>query len=78
MPHPCAFVRNCHVMLLECLGRDIMAILFNTNGSAINDQTEQQFMASIKRLAVKQRKTVAGVMDMYQSSDQGVLKVKCE
>ena len=35
-------------------------------------------MASIKRLAVKQRKIVAGVMEMYQSSDQGVLKVKCE
>ena len=35
-------------------------------------------MANIKRLAVKQRKIVAGVMEMYQSSDQGVLKVKCE
>ena len=38
--------------LLECLSRDIMEILFNTNDSAINNQTEQQFMANIKRLAV--------------------------
>ena len=45
-----------------------MTILFDTHGSAINNQTEQQFMANIKRLAVKQRKIVAGVMEMYQCS----------
>ena len=40
--------------LLECLSNDKMTILFNTYGPAITDNNEQQLMANIKRLVVKQ------------------------
>ena len=62
--------------LLECLSNDKMTILFNINGPSIMDHNEQQPMANIKRLVVKQRNTMAAamaVLRMYQSNDQAVL-----
>ena len=62
--------------LLECLGTEVMAILYNTYGAAITDQTEGQLITNIRRLVVKQRNTMATVMQvlrMYQDSDQAVL-----
>ena len=62
--------------LLECLGTEVMAILYNTYGAAITDQTEGQLITN--RLVVKQRNTMATVMQVlrmyqYQDSDQAVL-----
>ena len=64
--------------LLECLGTEVMAILYNTYGAAITDQTEGQLITNIRRLVVKQRNTMATVMQVlrmyqYQDSDQAVL-----
>merc|ERR1719508_504742 len=62
--------------LLECLGTEVMAILYNTYVATITDQTEGQPITNIRRLVVKQRNTMATVMQvlrMYQDSDQAVL-----
>ena len=67
--------------MLECLGTEVMAILYNTYGAAITDQrrgTAAALITNIRRLVVKQRNTMATVMQVlrmyqYQDSDQAVL-----
>ena len=63
--------------LLECLSSDIMTILINTYGPAINNQTVLQILVNFKRLFMKQRNTMAAVMailGMYWAIDHSVLK----
>ena len=62
--------------LLECLSSEVYSVIFSTHGREVSNQTEVNLLKNIKRLEVREKNTMASVMDvlgMNQDSDQAIL-----